>query len=444
MLLEFEAAIRTQFRVDNLLEFNGNPTQEGLQQVLDIFEEVYPRWKALLQEEQRKEEGLYESGEGAYLRRFSPAWVYTRIVHKGVYVLGRCKMHKREHEVLSELLEQRYFHAARRGGWYQRKALIEEHYMCKLSPDEGREPEAQKKFWKRAALRTCEDGLRDSDCHLMYHYDIQKRICKLEKSLRVAKREQHDFGHVRLIKPQERYVEGTRLQRDNPSNGRRKSEGNGSGRSGKTVWIDEREGGGECGVESMCLSWYREQGWKGYHSEGGILRTLFAYLFYDILFLYLPNVFQTPYQTCPLDLHTDAFYPSRLSEINHRLVEIGNGTADALIRAVHAKEAHKETCIVGLDWSFALDDLLEIARCFDPHALATICQVLAQEYRQRASGVPDLFLWHPRDQRVCFVEVKSENDRLSDAQRLWIHVLTGAGVPVELCHAVAREVRRGV
>lgn len=33
--------------------------------------------------------------------------------------------------------------------------------------------------------------------------------------------------------------------------------------------------------------------------------------------------------------------------------------------------------------------------------------------------------------------VKSENDRLSDKQRLWIHVLSGAGVKVELCAAVA-------
>ena len=40
-----------------------------------------------------------------------------------------------------------------------------------------------------------------------------------------------------------------------------------------------------------------------------------------------------------------------------------------------------------------------------------------------------------------FAEVKSENDRLSDTQRMWIDVLSGAGVKVELCHAVASEVR---
>ncbi len=79
-------------------------------------------------------------------------------------------------------------------------------------------------------------------------------------------------------------------------------------------------------------------------------------------------------------------------------------------------------------------------QCFAPEALSTVCKVMAQEYGQRGGGIPDLFLWHPVNWEVMFSEVKSENDRLSDTQRLWIHVLTGAGVRVELCNAVAREV----
>ena len=443
-LLEFEASIRTQFRIDFILEFNGTVRKDGLQAVKDTFEEVYPRWRAILREEQRKEDRVYESGEGAYLRRFSPAWVYTRIVHKGTYVLGRFKEHMREHQLLTELLDQHLFHAARRGAWYQRKALLEEHYMWALKPDEGRPEEAQKKHWKKIALQTCEDGLQDRDCHLIYHYDLQKRVMKLEKALKVVKREQHDFGHVTLAKPTERSVEGIRLERDlTPSrNGnRRDSDATAPRRGGKTIWVDEREGGSECSVEAMCLSWYRDQGWKGYHSEGGIVRTLFGYLFYDVLFTYIPNVFQTAYQTCPLDLHTDAFYPSRASEINHRIVEIANGDAARLLQEVHDREKEKQTCVVGIDWSYDFNDLLEIVNCFKGEALATVCKVMAQEYQQRGGGIPDLFLWHPGDKEVMFSEVKSENDRLSDTQRLWIHVLTGAGVKVELCNAVAREVR---
>ena len=66
----------------------------------------------------------------------------------------------------------------------------------------------------------------------------------------------------------------------------------------------------------------------------------FGYLFYDILFTFVPNVFQTPFQTCPLDLHTDAFYMSRASEINHRLVDIANGEAERIICEVHITQAN--------------------------------------------------------------------------------------------------------
>ncbi|KAL1999053.1 hypothetical protein VTN02DRAFT_5119 [Thermoascus thermophilus] len=350
--------------------------------------------------------------------------------------------------------------------------------MWALTPPlDGRGGEhAQKKHWKRIALRTCEQGLEDPDCHLIYHYDLQKRITKLERALRVVKREQHDFGHVLLRKPEERVIYGIRVERreeeeeEDGSPGRtgpQKANGDVAKRGRPTIWIDEREGdGAECRVEGMCLNWYRDHGWKGYHSEGSIVRTLvsrnirlplpqldrqistkvdernqFGYLFYDILFTYVPNVFQTPFQTCPLDLHTDAFYPSRASEINHRLVQIANGEAERIIREVHARESPRQTCVVGVDWSFELDDLVEIARCFRGEALATICKVMAQEYQQRGGGIPDLFLWSTERKEVMFAEVKSENDRLSDTQRLWIHVLVGAGVRVELCNAVAREVR---
>lgn len=460
LLLEFEASVRTQFRVDNILEFNGTPTKDTLQTVLDIFEEVYPRWLVLLEDEQRKEDSIYATGEGAYLRRLSPAWVYTRIVHKGAYVLGKFKQHKREHTMLVELLNQRLFHTSRRGDWYQRRALLEEHYMHALSPADGRSEEAQKKHWKRIALMTCEEGLEDRLVHLIHHHDLQKRVMKLEKAMKVAKRAQHDFGHVRLTKPVERTFYGIRIVHgEHSSSSRRASTPTSTGppnavptpprRSTKTIWIDPGpdENGGECSVEHMCLSQYRLLGYKGYHSEGGILKTLFGYLFFDVLFVYIPNVFQTPYQTCPLDLHTDAFYPSRISEINERLNEISNGLAGETIQRVWSQHSETKTCVVGLDWSFELDDLLSIARCFPPAALSTICKVLAQEYGQRGGGVPDLFLWREDESKdsgageVMFAEVKSENDRLSDTQRLWIDVLSGAGITVELCNALASEVR---
>lgn len=442
MLLEFEASLRTQFRVDNILEFNGTPGRKQFDEVLAIFEAVYPRWRALLADEQRKEDRIYDSGEGAYLRRFSPAWVYTRIVHKAQHPLARYKEHKREHELMTELLSQRLFHAARRGSWYQRKALLEEHYMYALTPSGGRSEDANKKHWKRVALRTCEQGLEDRECHIIYHYDLQKRIRKIEKQLRIPMREQHDFGHVLLAKAAERAIVGQKLEREeDPS--RRNSMG---GYGAKTIWLDEHDTKEPVSVELMCLSHYRHVlGWKGYHSEGSILRTLFGLLFSDVLFTYLPNVFQTAYQTCPLDLHTDAFYSARISEINARVNDLSNGLAAEIIQQTWDTHYERRTCIIGVRWDdFELRDLLEIAHSFPGQALGTVMRVMAQEYAARGGGVPDLFLWKPASEEgadagdVMFAEVKSLNDRLSDTQRLWISVMLGAGIKVELCHAVTQ------
>ncbi|KFA72436.1 hypothetical protein S40288_09871 [Stachybotrys chartarum IBT 40288] len=451
-LVEFETAIRLEAEVDNVLEFNGPPGEEGFQKIMDVFDRVYPRWKTLVEEEAEKERKVYDMGEGAYLRRFNPAHSYTRIVHKALHVFGRRKEHAKEHGLLCELLDQRLFHLARRGSWYQRKALLEEHYMAALdeTPSSGGLDEVKKR-WRKTASETCEAGLQDPDCHLIFHYDLQKRLTKLEKKLRVPWRLQHSFGHVRLADPLQITVEGVQIKRETAIKPGKLAA------STKTIWLDELDTGGECSVEEMCLSHFRSEGWKGYHAEGGIVRTLFAYLFYDILFLYIPNVFQTAYQACPLDLHTDAFYPARASEINHRLVEIANGEAERLVRQVHGKESERRTSVVGLNWDFEVEDLVELVNCFEGSALAAICKVMAQEYKSRGGGIPDLILWRSSTQasaeeqqasnpgkakgEVMFAEVKSANDRLSDTQRLWIHVLTGAGVKVALCNALAKEVR---
>ncbi|KAL7950731.1 VRR-NUC domain-containing protein [Trichoderma barbatum] len=451
-LLEYEAAIRMEAEVDSVLESNGPLDERGSQKILDIFERAYPRWKTLVEEEIEKERSVYEMGEGAYLRRFNPAHSYTRVIVKAAFVFGRLKRYAKEHELLTELLDQRLFHLSRRGSWYQRKALLEEHYMPSLDTDlTTYELEQRKKRWRAIAVSTCETGLQDPDCHLIHHYDLQKRLVKLEKKLRIPKRLQHDFGHVRLADPLELFVQGIQLKHTPPL------KPGGQALSTRTMWLDDAsDSGGVCTVEEMCLNHFRSQGWKGYHAEGGIIRTLFAYLFYDILFLYIPNVFQTAFQTCPLDLHTDAFFPARASEINHRLVEIANGEGERLLRGVWEREHERRTSVVGLNWDFEVDDLTELVRCFQGSALAALCKVMAQEYRQRGGGIPDLVLWRmaqsdgadaPDEEpgkargEAMFVEVKSANDRLSDTQRLWIHVLTGAGVKVALCNAVAKEFR---
>ncbi|KAL2885427.1 Fanconi-associated nuclease 1-like protein [Ceratocystis lukuohia] len=465
-VIEFEAALRLQSDVDKLLETGS----AGFMRLVEILDAVYPCWKVLIEHEQKRK-CTFEDGESAYIRRFSPTHVYTRIVHKGAHVLGRLKNYAREYNLVCELLEQRLFHTARRGSWYQRKALLEEHYMYSVELANASiskmGSDVLKKKWKNQAIETCEQALQDNDCHVIFHYDLQKRLVKLERQLRIPKRLQHDFGHVSLRVPLQHTVEGIQLKPESEIDSKSPSS-----KSTRTWWLDELGSDPEATVtvEEMALSWYRKHGgWKGYHAEGGIVRTLFAYLFYDILFLPVANVFQTAFQSCPLDLFTDTFYATRAGEINRRLAVISNGGGNDLVSAVLEREGPRRTCVIGLNWDFSPDDILQLIQCFPPAALAAMCTILAQDYRMRCGGMPDLLLWRERSRPKCgdgdgdgeadyllqgvemledstfgecmFVEVKSANDRVSDTQRLWMHVLGTAGVPVAVCQAVAREVR---
>jgi Fanconi-associated nuclease 1 len=97
-----------------------------------------------------------------------------------------------------------------------------------------------------------------------------------------------------------------------------------------------------------------------YFKVVGVTNVKFALLFWDILFSPLPGVFETPFQTAPLDLATDAFFPLRRSAINARLAEIGNGCGPFILKQNFEREKSRETWCVGLNWNYAMEDLLEI------------------------------------------------------------------------------------
>jgi Fanconi-associated nuclease 1 len=79
-------------------------------------------------------------------------------------------------------------------------------------------------------------------------------------------------------------------------------------------------------VEELALQHYASAaggGWLGVHTEGGVWRSLFGLLLWDVLFTPLPEVFRTPFQTAPLDLGSDAFYPARREALDARLQLVG-------------------------------------------------------------------------------------------------------------------------
>lgn len=202
---------------------------------------------------------------------------------------------------------------------------------------------------------------------------------------------------------------------------------------GKSTW--EGQGGEAVYVEMYALQHYEGLGYRGYHCEGRIITTLFGLLFWDVIFAPVPGAFETPYQAAPLDIFEDTFYHAREELFEARLDEIGEGKAREIIESVDDKHRERGTWCLGVRWDlFPKQDLLEIAevrsgfehrltclmfmQCFRGEALACLCRVLCEDYAQRGSGVPDLFIWNYSERHCKFVEVKGPGDKLQENQKV--------------------------
>lgn len=209
-------------------------------------------------------------------------------------------------------------------------------------------------------------------------------------------------------------------------------------------------------VEELALEWYKaHSGWTGKHVEGGVLRFMWCLLMWKAVYSSVPDVFQTSFQIAPWDLGTEAFYHSRQSIIDQRLDEIRNMPLSALetfIRSVYADDSYFGVLCVGHGWdTYSVEDLVCIACGTGSRPLSRICELLSKNFAYWSGGLPDLVLWKwdvdgasDRAPRACtkLVEVKSQNDALSERQRAWIGELLDAGVDCEVFKVVERDTKQ--
>ncbi|OZJ07000.1 hypothetical protein BZG36_00039 [Bifiguratus adelaidae] len=398
--------------------------RELLLRSFEMAENIIPRWLELSQSKEKDKQDQKDplapfSNINYFLHRFEAGWIYTHIIEHACALLGRLHDHDHERWILDQLLAQKKYRVGKRGAWYDRLALLWGFHVG------GR-------AGKKKALEVCVKGVEEVGMHLVYLQPLQRRIMRLESELKIPKREQHDFSYIVMRRAFERTVYGERLS--DLTTGF------------KSLW--RGDDGAECSVEECALGFYVRQGYRGFHSENSIITSLvsrysssstsltgpkFALLFWDILFMPCQGVFETQYQTAPLDLTTDAFYFGRYHEINERLRDISNGHFLNPIKTVDDRERPKLTLCRGLSWRFEQEDFLQIAECIGGPALAQICRAFAEEYEQRCGGFPDLFCWDYAAKKVKIVEVKGPGDRLSETQKVWIDLLLSAGLDVELC-----------
>lgn len=348
----------------------------------DLLEQLKTNWKAHFNSD--------PSNRSYFLKRYTAGWVYTRMLSSFVAVLEKIKDHEEANRLLELLLGQTTYCLGQRGRWWERLALNLATHLGK----------------KELAEAKCMEALKDVHVRTGCRISLQRRLCKLTKQ------------PFYLDEPLEAIViyadpETTRT----------------IGR--KLLYLSDD--GTLVSVEEFVLLHFQRDGWRGFHCESGIYRMLFTLCFWDILYGDTPDVFQTPYQHAPLDLMTDAFYETRRETIEKRLEEIENGQAPQL--AVDAYYPFYGCQALGIgEWEeYPLDSLLDICHAIGGAVLSSIFRVLAEDYAHSAAGLPDLLLYRPDKSDYLLVEVKSTNDRLSDAQRNWNAVFRKHGIKCKLC-----------
>ncbi|KAK3128494.1 hypothetical protein QOZ80_6BG0462570 [Eleusine coracana subsp. coracana] len=390
-LLEYEEAIRVAQVMDEALDDNN---MEMVTRCIDLSENRLCTMSKI-------EIATSSQPLPLFFSRFSASWVYSKILTLGVSVYERDRRYTDAIRIL-KLLLRTVASDRRRGYWTLRLSVDLEHV--------GRPNES---------LSIAEGGVIDPWVRAGSKFALQRRVLRLSKPPRRWKVPSYADSVKRNIK--EVNIEGRPLNCETGA---------------KNVFYGYD--GELCGVEQLALQYYADEGggWQGTHSEGGVWMTVFGLLMWDVMFSDMEDVFQSKFQTAPLDLETDDFYKLRKDIIESQLKKIQDGMAEEML--ISSWELHQGTSCRGVNWDrHSLADLRAIVACIGGNLLASLLRHLAVDYRSWSSGMPDLLLWRFLDERgggeAKLVEVKGPRDQLSEQQRAWILVLMDFGFDVEVC-----------
>ncbi|PWJ39210.1 VRR-NUC domain-containing protein [Sediminitomix flava] len=190
----------------------------------------------------------------------------------------------------------------------------------------------------------------------------------------------------------------------------------------------------EVRVEQSVLQYYQTLGYDGFYTENLIWSALFGLAFWDIIFQPVPAVFFHAYQRGPVDLFQTEFREKREVEIAARLRELEEGqflrklvlerwdekylTANWLVSWKKVEKYQLETI---LDW-------------LSSKQLVLLFDQMSKSLSDFRSGFPDLFIFHPKEDKYALVEVKGPGDQLRSNQRRWLRFFANHQIP----HFVAK------
>ncbi|XP_004933488.2 fanconi-associated nuclease 1 [Bombyx mori] len=388
-----------------------------------LVETVYEMYKKIDKEDMIRYTSLPE-----WLRRYTPPYIFVKILGEGIQSLKRNKSDVSSNfavEILSVLIAQDSFRQHKKAGWYTEKALILQKYL-------GRHDEAAQLLLEGLQSNKLSDDAKDA---------MRPQAVKISK-------QKTNVGNKLRIILNEIANENIKLEKDLSAEHLHKNPMDNwyKGKLKYEVCIDGIRQAIE--VEDYCIWHYINNGTytHGDHWEGRIITTIFFLLFWDIIYskpAHAPGIFLSRYQRYPLDLYCDSFYTNRKSEIDERLSSLAAGSAEDMLEAMRRVwDSRPEGELSGLTRSIEWDRIEMVAGCLGPRRVGALCERLATNYGHAHSGFPDLTLWNAHTKTITFMEVKSDSDRPSVKQLQWMHYLQQRGLRTAFCYVGGDSGRR--
>ncbi|KAH9197579.1 hypothetical protein AeNC1_000451 [Aphanomyces euteiches] len=380
---------------------------------------------------------MHESNERqadprVFLEPFHATYGLARCLDKAIALYEKRSQYDKALILLRELLSTKVLRH-KRGSWYTRLAINLELHM--KQPAE--------------ALAVCNEALSDPSVFPTDRKAISRRLARLTKT---ASQDDDGSGWASLT------IDGRPLNRA-------------MGEKSRFIGYDDAG----CSVEEFVLQHFQREGWYGTHHEGSQLLMLLGLFLWDIIFMDVPHVFQTPFQDRPLDMDmrfADHFYTARAPAIETAIAKLEECTVNQLcewLQTTWNDNLGKQCGLVYWD-TFNLAYMQLMAVGLGAKALSQLMRIWLKHLD--TSGLPDLFMlrvsWQgdpniqvPLDEQgyvniptwnsieeqahidvliahstveAQFVEVKGPRDRLSDTQMVWLERLNASGIKAMVCH----------
>ena len=198
-------------------------------------------------------------------------------------------------------------------------------------------------------------------------------------------------------------------------------------------------------VEYAALKHLEREGWSGIHSENWLWCAFFGAALWPVIYDPSHGGFTNSLQLAPADLWRPEFYERRAEAIEAHISAFTS--KDNLLQEVcELLDAKKDVTNPFFRWQ---PDLVpHVSRLCNrvPFAgMKAVLRRMATDPGQFLRGFPDLFVW--RDEaEYSFIEVKSENDKLSAHQLAWINTFNAFGITTRILrvkHVRTVRIRQG-